>query len=239
MSPTMLRRLLRSPILGGALVAPLVLALQVTTLRAVGSQTWRQREKADFEKGEPKGISLSADGALRISPRLDPLYESTQPYLWALAQDGKGMVYAAGGNEGRIFRIPASGRGEVFFKADDPEVHALAIDASGNLYAGTSPGGKIYKISPDGKKIWVCETGEKYVWALVLDGQGGLLAGTGVEGRILKIDGEGRSRVFYDSAETHIRTLVQDDQGNLLAGTDGHGLRRSTKWRRSSPAGAG
>src|SRR6266446_8707894 len=110
-------------------------------LRAAGSQTWRQREKADFEKGEPKGISLSADGALRISPRLDPLYESTQPYLWALAQDGKGMVYAAGGNEGRIFRIPASGRGEVFFKADDPEVHALAIDASGNLYAGTSPGG--------------------------------------------------------------------------------------------------
>jgi sugar lactone lactonase YvrE len=224
MTPTMLRRSLLSPVPGLVLAASLVLALQVSNLQAVGSQTWRQREKADFEKGEPKGVSLSADGALRISPRLDTLYESTQPYLWALAQDRNGLVYAAGGNEGKIFRIPPTGKGEVFFKADDPEVHALAIDASGNLYAGTSPGGRVYKIGPDGKKVWICETGEKYVWALALDGQGNVLAGTGVEGRILKIDGQGRSRVFYDSAETHIRALVLDDQGNLLAGTDGHGL---------------
>src|SRR6266446_2535435 len=91
-------------------------------LRAAGSQTWRQREKADFEKGEPKGVSLSADGALRLSPRIDVLYEASQPYIWALAQDAKGAMYASGGNEGRIYKISSGAKGEVFFKVDDPEV---------------------------------------------------------------------------------------------------------------------
>jgi hypothetical protein len=223
MTPRMRRRATILATAGVSIGAALLL-LDTSLLRAVGSQTWRQREKADFEKGEPKGVSLSSDGSLRLSPKLDVLHETSQPYVWALGQDGKGTIYASGGNEGRIYRIPPSGKGEVFFRVDDPEVHALALDASGDLYAGTSPGGKVYKIAPDGKKVWVCATGEKYVWALAFDRQGGLYAGTGVEGRILKIDPAGKSRIFFDSAETHIRALVPDPDGNLIAGTDGHGL---------------
>ena len=227
MIPPMTRRHVHRPNFRPApmLVAgSVLLALSITPSLAVGSQTWRQREKADFEKGEPKGVSLSADGALRLSPQIEALFESSQPYLWALAADTKGNLYASGGNQGRIYRVPASGKGDVFFHVDEPEVHALAIDAAGNLYAGASPGGRIYKIGPDGKKIWVAETGEKYVWALIFDRQGELYAGTGIEGRLLKIDSEGRPRILFDSAETHIRCLALDGEGNLLAGTDGHGL---------------
>jgi sugar lactone lactonase YvrE len=200
-----------------ALVAPAPAA-------AVSSQTWRQRERAEFEKGEPKGVALGADGALRLSPRLDVLFESSQPYIWALAQDAKGVVYAAGGNDGAVERVSASGRPEVVFRAPEPEVHALAVDASGHLYLGTAPGGAIYKIDEKGRTIWRCETGEEYVWALLFDRQGVLHAGTGPEGRILKVDGQGRAEVLFDSAETHIRTLALDRDGRLLAGTDGHGL---------------
>jgi hypothetical protein len=212
----------RAAVASAALLLPVLLSM--TPLLAVTSQTWRLREKEEFEKGEPKGVSLAADGAIRLSPILDTLYETPQPYVWALAQDRRGAVYVAGGNDGEIHRIGPSGKGEFFFRAQEPEVHALAAGDDGYVYAAGSPGGRVYKIAPDGKEQWTCDTGEKYVWALAFDRQGRLFAGTGTEGRVLKIDPSGRSEVFFDSAETHIRSLHVDSEGNLLAGSDGHGL---------------
>lgn len=207
-----------------ALLSVLVILLvPATSSLAVTSQTWRQREKDDFAKGDLKGVSLLADGLLRLSPRVDLLYEAKQPYLWAITQDGDGTLYASGGNDGAVYRITGKGA-EVLFKAEEPEVHALAIDRSGNVLAGSSPGGRIYKVAPSGKTIWTYNTGEKYIWALVFDREGALYAATGIEGRILKVDHDGRGRIFFDSAETHIRSLLLDPKGNLIAGTDGHGL---------------
>src|SRR5262249_28267074 len=160
--------------------------------------TWRQRERDDFAKGELKGVSLLADGVVRLSPRLDLLYEAKQPYLWTIAQDGHGTLYAAGGNDGAVYRIDGKGS-DVFFTAGEPEIPALAVDRSGNVLAGASPGGKIYKIAPTGKVIWTYDSGETYIWALVFDRDGGLYAGTGIEGRILKVDPDGHGRVFFDS----------------------------------------
>src|SRR5438093_13757732 len=114
-----------------ALLSVLIsLLVRATPSLAVTSQTWRQREKDDFAKGELKGVSLLADGLLRLSPRLDLLYEARQPYLWAIAQDDGGTLYASGGNDGAVYRITGSGA-ETFFKAGEPEVHALALDRSG------------------------------------------------------------------------------------------------------------
>jgi hypothetical protein len=207
-----------------ALLGALLLLLPAAPAWTVTSQTWRQRERAEFEKGEPKGVAISPEGAMRLSPRLDTLFEAGQPYLWALARDAKGNLYAAGGNDGVVYRIAAGGRSEVFFRADEPEVHALAVDAAGNVYAGTAPRARVYKVGPDGRRAWTCDTGEQYVWTLAFDRQGTLYAGTGVEGRILKIDAQGKARTFFDSAETHVRALLPEPDGSLLAGTDGHGL---------------
>jgi len=199
------------------------LLTQAASSRAVGTQTWRQREKDDFAKGETKGVSLMSDGVLRLSPRLDLAQETKQPYLWAVVQDAAGNIYYSGGNDGTIERVGASGSG-VFFKAAEPEIHALAVDRSGNVLAGSSPGGKIYKISPAGKVLWTYDSGEKYVWALTFDRQGALYAATGIEGRVLKVDAEGHGKIFFDSAETHIRSLIVDAKGDLIAGSEGHGL---------------
>jgi hypothetical protein len=211
----------------------IVLLFQAASSRAVTSQTWRQREKDDFARGETKGLSLLSDGVMRLSPRLDLVHEAKQPYLWALAQDAGGNLYASGGNDGTIYRLGASGA-EVFFKATEPEIHALAIDRSGNVLAGASPGGKVYKIAPGGKTVWTYDSGETYIWALAFDRQGMLYAATGINGRILKVDPEGHGRVFFDSAETHIRSLITDAKGDLIAGSEGHGL-----VFRVSPSGEG
>jgi len=212
------------PSAAAAILLGLVLILSTSPVHAVGARSWKQRERVDFEQGEPHGVALTAEGPVRLGARLERLFEPEQPYVWSVSAGERGPIYVSGGNEGVVYRIDAKGSGERFFKVEEPEVQSLAVDASGFLYAGTVPGGRIYKIAPDGKQVWVCETGEEYIWALLFDRQGDLIAATGTEGRVLKIDATGRSKVLYDSAETHVRSLALDARGDLLAGTDGHGL---------------
>jgi WD40 repeat protein len=208
-----------------AAAAALVLACAAaTTVSAVNSRIWKQRDRADFDAGEPQGVSLSVDGPIHLGSRLDSLFEPDQPYIWALAFGPHGEIYAAGGNNGVIHRVDAAGKDTDFLQVDEAEVHALAVDAKGAIYAGTGPGGRIYKFSADGKRVWDRDTGERYIWALVFDREGRLYAGTGTEGRVLAIDADGSSKVLFDSAETHIRCLAIDPHGGLLAGSDGHGL---------------
>jgi outer membrane protein assembly factor BamB len=209
----------------GVAAATVVLALiAAVPTSAVTSRLWKQRDRADFEAGEPQGVSLSVEGPLRLGSRLELVFEPDQPYIWALAFGPRGEIYAAGGNNGVVYRLDAAGRSAPHLQVDEAEVHALAVDAKGAIYAGTGPGGRIYKFAADGKRLWSHDTGERYIWALVFDKEGRLYAGTGTEGRVLAIDAGGSSRVLFDSAETHIRSLAIDDRGTLIAGSDGHGL---------------
>ena len=207
-----------------ALATILFALLHVQPAEAVSSKSWRLRNRASFEKADLTTISMSEDGTLSLAPPLRLLYEADQPFLWALAQDGKGNIFAAGGNDGVVYRIDESGAGREFFRTEEPEVHALAFDRKGRLYAGTAPGGRIYRIEPDGEEAFIFETEEEYVWSMVFDDAGNLYAATGTEGRIIRIDQAGNGELFFDSAETHIRTLVRDRDGALLAGSAGHGL---------------
>ena len=57
----------RAAAIAAVLSALVVLLFQAASSRAVTSQTWRQREKDDFARGETKGVSLLSDGVLRLS----------------------------------------------------------------------------------------------------------------------------------------------------------------------------
>jgi putative pyrroloquinoline-quinone-binding quinoprotein len=207
-----------------AAAAILLLLCSAVPASAVSTRIWKQRERTDFEVGDPKGVSLSVEGPIRLGAGLDPIVEPGQPYIWTIAVGPRGDIYAAGGNDGVIRRVDPGGHSSAFLHVDEAEVHALAVDTQGSIYAGTGPGGRLYKFSPDGKRIWDRDTGEKYIWALAFDKQGRLYAGTGTDGRVLAVDASGSSRVLFDSAETHIRSLATDDKGGILAGSDGHGL---------------
>ena len=51
--------------------------------------------------------SLGEDGAIRLSPLLEEIYPSPDPYLWSLVLDRKGNLYAGTGNDGRVLRVVA------------------------------------------------------------------------------------------------------------------------------------
>ena len=71
-------------------------------------------------------------------------------YIWSLALDAGGRLYAGTGEQGRVYRIDDDGGVHLLAELEEAHVMALAVDGSGRLIAGTEPGGRVYRISSDG-----------------------------------------------------------------------------------------
>ncbi len=188
------------------------------------TRTWTQGEAADFEKGILKNLSLRSDGRLTLAPASRELFDTSSSYLWALARDSKGNLYAGGGTGARLYLIPPDGKGKLLADLDALEIHAIAVDSRDRVYAATSPDGKIYRITGNGKPEVFYDPKAKYIWALAFDSAGNLFAATGDQGELHRVTPDGKGSVFFKTEETHVRSLAVDAKGNLILGTEPGGL---------------
>jgi hypothetical protein len=218
--------------------SPLVALLACAACFAVETRFWQQGDRADFERGTLKHLSLRGDGRIFLSPELTEVFDSTTPYLWTLAADSKGTLYTAGGGSGsgsaKVFAIDRNGKSRTFAELDGLEIHALVLDGNGALYAATDPDGKIYKIAADGKPKLFYDPHQKYIWAMAFAGNGDLFVATGDQGEIYRVTPAGVGTVYFKTEETHARSLAMDAHDNLIVGTEPSGL-----ILRISPAGQG
>jgi len=228
---------------------------------AQGTRSWEQSKFDDLEKGTASGVAIRNAGGLELAPSFKLLYATPSTYIWAVAADDVGNVYAAAGSPARVYRITPDGKSSIIFQPQELQVQALKVGPGGVIYAATAPDGKVYKIEHTGSKkeekkaesqsgdvqkdakpavdaSWSSSEyfapATKYIWDLALDKAGNLYIATGDHGEIYKVTAKGEHSVFFKSDETHIRVLAVDAQGNLIAGTDGSGL-----VYRISPAGEG
>jgi hypothetical protein len=199
------------------------LALAAPALFAAGSTAWEMNSYQDFIKGKFQGLSLTRDGRMMVAPKMDTLFSSDQPIVWAMARGSNGSVYAATGHRGRLYEIDASGKSRLLWTAVEPEIFALAIDRSGTLYAGTSPNGKVYRIV-NGKASEYFAPGAAYIWALAAGADGTLYVGTGEQGKIFRVTGAGKGEVYYETGQAHVTSLALDREGRLLAGSEPNGI---------------
>jgi hypothetical protein len=203
-------------------------------LLAGQTRTWSQGEYADFEKGNLKSLSLRSDGLVTLAPRSRELFDTGSPYLWSLARDSKGNLYAGGGTNAKLFLIPPNGKAKLLAELDALEVHSVAVDSTDRVYFATSPDGKVYRMAANGKPEVFYDPKAKYIWALAFDSKGGLFVATGDRGEIHRVAPDGKGKIFFQTDETHVRSLAFDAAGNLIAGTDPGGL-----VLRISPQGSG
>ncbi len=216
------------------LTAALLSSIACLALVAGQTRTWSQGDSADFEKGNLKNLSLRSDGLVTLAPQSRELFDSASPYLWSLARDSQGTLYAGGGANAKLFAIPPGGKGKVLAELDALEVHAVAVDSRDRVYFATSPDGKVYRLAAAGKPEVFYDPKAKYIWALAFDSKGDLFVATGDHGEIHRVPPDGKGRVFFQTDETHVRSLAFDLSGNLIAGTDPGGL-----VLRIAPDGAG
>jgi hypothetical protein len=204
-------------------VAIMASALGAGSLRASSSKFFQAATQLEFLKGDVENLSIDSQGRLMLGPAADLVYETSAPFLWSVAAGSDGALFVGTGNEGKVFRIDAEGRGSTFFDAPELEVHALAAAPNGGLYVATSPDGRIYKVDRDGKDTVFFDPDDKYIWSLAVDSKGNLFAGTGEQGVIYKITPDGKGSRFYETKATHATALVFDKAGNLLVGTEAPG----------------
>jgi len=209
-----------------ACAAALAAAALLAALPAAAERMrfWRQTTYEDFEKGTPKGVALRSDGRLVPAPRFEQLADPNLAYLWALATDSHGRVYAAGGSTAKVMRLDPKGETTTVFESTEMAAQALAVDAHDNLYVGTSPDGKVYRVTPKGEKSVFFDPQRKYIWALAFGPDGTLYVGTGDKGEIFAVSPDGKGAVLYKTEETHVRSLAVDASGQIFAGTDPSGL---------------
>jgi WD40 repeat protein len=226
-----------------------LLMLSVVWALAEGTRTWEQSQFDEFEKGTAKGVAIRSDGTLGLAPAFKAVTTTPSTYIWSIAADGRGNVYAAAGAPARVYRIAPDGQTTIIFEPQELQVQSLVVDGKGNLYAATSPDGKVYKlthelrekkaasapapeaearsktpIDPEWSSSVYFEPKTKYIWDLALDREGRLYVATGDHGQIFRVEKNGQGSVFFTSDEAHVRVLALDHKENLIAGSDGSGL---------------
>ncbi len=216
-----------------------------TSAFAEGTRTWEQSKFDDLIKGTAKGIAFRSEGGLELAPAFKPLATTPSTYIWSIASDAAGNIYAAAGSPARVYRIAPDGKTTTIFEPQELQVQSLVAAKNGVVYAATAPDGKVYRLATNANATktgrsaanqatsattnsWSAsvyfDPGAKYIWDLALDNAGNLYVATGDHGEIFKVSADGKHSLFFKSDEVHIRVLALDAKGNLIAGSDGSGL---------------
>lgn len=206
-----------------ALAAAGLAVCVAATLQASSPKFFSAATQSDFLKGDIENLSVDSQGQLSLGPASDVVYETPSPFLWTVVPAQDGTLYVGTGNDGRVYRIDAQGRGSQLFDSTELEIHAIALAPNGGIYAASSPDGKIYRIDRNGVATTFFDPEEKYIWALTVDGSGNVYAATGEKGVVYKIAPDGKGGPFYTTTATHATALALDKSGNLLVGTESPG----------------
>ena len=209
-----------------------------------GTRVWEQSKFEELSKGTATGVAIRSAGGLELAPAFKSISTTPSTYIWSIAADQNGNLYAATGAPARVYRITPQGQSTTIFEPQELQVQALVVDKNGILYAATNPDGKVYRIEhlanapaskgkaePEKAKSAsefsasvFFDPGTKYIWDLVFDDSGNLFVATGDHGEIFRVTPKGEHSIFFKSDEAHIRALTMDAKGNLIAGSDGSGL---------------
>jgi WD40 repeat protein len=191
---------------------------------AEATRTWIQTKYEDYEKGTGHGVAMGSDGSLTLAPDFNALYTSPSTYIWNLAADSAGNVYAAAGSPARVYKIGTDGKASIIFAAQELQVQALVVGGDGAIYAATSPDGKVYKLVRGGPAPGKSPEGT-HSTAEVAAAQEGAKPAAGEEKNrtSVVVDSSYTATVFFDPKTKYIWALALDKSGQLYVGTGDRG----------------
>jgi len=68
---------------------------------------------------------------LELAPAFKALYATPSTYIWAIAADDAGNVYAATGAPARVYRITPNRQAAIIFEPQELQVQALQVAQMG------------------------------------------------------------------------------------------------------------
>jgi hypothetical protein len=180
---------------------------------ADGTKTWEQSKFDELAKGTATGVAIRSAGGLELAPAFRLLYATPSTYIWAVAADDSGNVYAAAGSPARVYRITPDGKASIIFEPKELQVQTLEVGRGGVIYAATAPDGKVYKIEhKPGERAEAAKTGSKN-------------AEQEARSDVAKptLDLSWSSSVYIAPGTKYIWDLILDKAGNLYVATGDRG----------------
>jgi hypothetical protein len=216
----------------GYIRLPLVFALAAVGVllaapacRASKVKVWDPHTPAAYEKAQFHQAVVSSEGVIRLGRRLRPFTDLDAAHVWDLVETQDGVLFAAAGDEGKVYKVTADGKASVVYSDEASRPFCLAPAGGDAVYFGAGPHGQILRVDAAGKVKTVSDTGEPYVWSLAVDAKTGTLyAGTGPHGRVYRISPEGKAEVLYAAKQDHVLCVAVGPDGSVYAGVDKGGL---------------
>jgi hypothetical protein len=182
---------------------------------AEGTRTWEQSKFDELVKGTSSGVAIRSAGGLELAPSFKLLYATPSTYIWAVAADDAGNVFAATGSPARVYRITPEGKSTIIFQPQELQVQALKVGPNGVIYAATAPDGKVYKI--ERKAAANPETNEVHKPDTKSSDNASKDAAKPA------LDPSWSSSIYFAPGTKYIWDLALDKSGNLYIATGDHG----------------
>src|SRR5437773_8582842 len=107
----------------GCLTAAAIVVLIALPLAASSPKFFQAATQADFLKGDVENLSIDSHGRLVLGPATELVFETAAPFVWSVVGNPDGTLFIGTGNEGKVFRVDAQGKGSAFFDAAELEAH--------------------------------------------------------------------------------------------------------------------
>ncbi len=220
----------RSPWIVSLQAVGLSIGLVAATLRTDPAwakvETWRQEGPTAFAKCHREGVVISDNGRGRLGHAVAPVGSLSAGRVWDLARTREGVLLAATGDSGQVFRREPKVDAPwiVAFDSGDSQVLSLVVCPDGSQFAGTGPTGQVVNLLDPKHPASRPDPKVQYIWDLAADALGNLFAATGPTGQLWKRSRDGRWSLLYDSKATHLLCVALGPDGSVYAGSDGDGL---------------
>lgn len=201
----------------------LVIPALLTAALAAGQPKASYTSFNDWIGASTKGVSIGADGALRLAPALRRVAQLPEGVIWCATADGQGGAYLSAGTDGKLYHY-ANGQIRPLAQVKGGIVFAMA-KVGPDLIVAPSGQGKLLRVSMDGTvKPW-CDLDATVVWAMRAEGSEVVCAGGSSNGAALFLARDGSSRRLAQlQEETAFTAMCPDGSGGYYLGTQGRGL---------------
>ena len=204
----------------GFLLCILAMSSTAPSVFADGTRTWEQSKFEDLTKGSATGVAIRSAGGLELAPSFKLLYATPSTYIWAVAADESGNVYAATGSPARVYRITPDGTATIIFEPQELQVQTLEAGPHGVIYAATAPDGKVYKIEHKPQEKTDARKGTK---TSEKDAAKDAAKDSTKDLAKPAFDPSWTSSEYFAPGTKYIWDLVLDKSGNLYVATGDHG----------------